>query len=202
MAFVALRYAELATRWPHLVSGMTSSAILTSADMFCQGIIQQPGPEGLDYRRTAGLASFGLLWYGGPCKWLYLCMDRWLGAKATFQNVAAKTFVDVFLHTPFGVVPGFYFVTGAFKGDSLAQTREQLKSEWMQASMGSSMFWTPAQIGNFWLVPQHYKIAYISVLSFFHKTWLSFLSNKERYAATLPATPLSSLAVAADGLTL
>ncbi|CAE7704568.1 mpv17, partial [Symbiodinium pilosum] len=178
MALVTSRYAQLAMQWPHLVSGMTSSLIMTSADVFCQAVIQKPGPEGLDYRRTTGLAIFGLVWYGGPCKWLYLRMDRWMGRKPTFRNVAAKTFFDVYVHTPFGVVPGFYLVTSCFKGMDLRQTWSQLQREWKEASLGSSVFWTPAQVFNFWFVPQHYKIAYVSTLSFAHKTWLSWVSNK------------------------
>ncbi|CAE7226490.1 mpv17 [Symbiodinium sp. CCMP2456] len=190
MAFLSARYAGLAKRWPHLVSGVTSSVIMTSADVFCQGVIQQPGPEGLDYRRTAGLAFFGMFWYGGPCKWLYLAMDRYVGQKSTFRNVVVKTLFDVYIHTPFGVVPGFYLVTGTFKGDSLTRIHAQLKREWVEASLGSSLFWTPAQVVNFWLVPQPFKIAYVSVLSFAHKTWMSWVSNRDRYALRSGSAPL------------
>ncbi|CAE7857026.1 mpv17, partial [Symbiodinium necroappetens] len=116
--------------------------------------------------------------------------DRYVGQKSTFRNVVVKTLFDVYIHTPFGVVPGFYLVTGTFKGDSLTRIHAQLQREWVEASLGSSLFWTPAQVVNFWLVPQPFKIAYVSVLSFAHKTWMSWVSNRDRYALRSGSAPL------------
>ena len=93
-----------------------------------------------------------------------------------------KTFVDVYLHTPFLLLPSFYIITGASKGQSLGESLDLLRREWFTASFGSCLFWTPVCALNFALVPQHSLILVVAVCSFFHKTWLSWLSNRERSA--------------------
>ena len=170
-------YASVSTSWPFVVAGSTSSVILTAADACCQIFIQPA--DSYDYRRTLGLAVFGATYYGGPCKLVYLGLDKFLGP--TPQNVVAKTFLDVCVHTPLAVVPSFYFVTNSVKGIPLEDTVDQLKREWTTAAGGSLVFWIPAQLLNFALVPQHSKMLYVSSLSFAHKLWLSYLANRHAY---------------------
>lgn len=49
---------------------------------------------------------------------------------------------------------------------------------WFEASFGSALFWTPVQLFMFLYIPQHCKVAYVAAFSFVHKTWLSWLSNR------------------------
>ncbi|OQR87317.1 hypothetical protein ACHHYP_09119 [Achlya hypogyna] len=170
-------YKAVSTKYPRVVAGVTASAVLTTADVTCQKILQVDG-DGLDVSRTAGLALFGLVYYGGPCKSLYLYFDKVMGTTPTPRTVFLQTFIDCYVHTPLLLIPSFYFITNAVKGKSVEETAIQLKREWHTASFGSVLFWTPAQIVNFWAVPQHSKILFVAGLSFVHKTWLSWLSNR------------------------
>mmetsp|Transcript_19650 Transcript_19650/g.25448 ORF Transcript_19650/g.25448 Transcript_19650/m.25448 type:complete len:230 (+) Transcript_19650:60-749(+) len=177
--FLSQKYAMASMRWPHAIAGATSTIVLTSADLVCQTFVQPN--ENLDLRRTLSLSCFGAIWYGGPCKFLYLRLDKMFGSKPTFMNAATKTFIDVYIHTPFALVPCFYFITNTVKGISLLETREQLQKEWATASFGSILFWTPMQAANFYFIPQTFKVPFISCFSFCHKLWLSYLANRERY---------------------
>jgi hypothetical protein len=179
-------YKAVSTKHPRIVAGLTASCVLTSADATCQAVLQPPiDGQSYDFRRTAGLALFGLVWYGGPCKSLYLLFDKVLGTVPTARNVVLQTVIDCYIHTPFALVPAFYYITNGVKGKTVHETTEQLKREWLTASFGSAAFWTPAQIFNFWLVPQHSKILYVAWLSFAHKTWLSWLANRHERAQRL-----------------
>ncbi|KAH9089119.1 hypothetical protein LEN26_019283 [Aphanomyces euteiches] len=173
-------YKAVSTKYPRLVAGATACTVLTSADLTCQTILQPPGENdtGYDWSRTAGLALFGLHYYGGPCKSLYLYFDKVMGTKPTPRTVVIQTFVDCYVHTPVALIPSFYLITNSVKGKSLDETRVQLEREWFEASFGSVLFWTPAQLVNFWCVPQHSKILFVACFSFIHKTWLSWLSNR------------------------
>jgi hypothetical protein len=115
-------------------------------------------------------------------------------------------FFDVYFHTPFFLVPTFYFFTGMIKGpgvpntpfiwpenygqqeeipsvsEQLQKIKTQLSNEWLEASFGSMLFWTPVQFINFTTVPQYARIPFITSCSFFHKSWLSWVSNRERRA--------------------
>ncbi|KAF0694357.1 Aste57867_14768 [Aphanomyces stellatus] len=172
-------YKTMSAKYPRVVAGCTASVVLTSADATCQTVLQPPDePKGYDWSRTAGLALFGLVYYGGPCKTLYLYFDKVFGTKPTAKTVAIQTFLDCYIHTPATLIPAFYFITNAVKGKRVDETLVQLRREWFTASFGSIVFWTPVQVVNFWVVPQHSKILFVACFSFLHKTWLSWLSNR------------------------
>mmetsp|Transcript_12094 Transcript_12094/g.23293 ORF Transcript_12094/g.23293 Transcript_12094/m.23293 type:complete len:101 (-) Transcript_12094:187-489(-) len=88
--------------------------------------------------------------------------------------------IDCYLHTPFLLIPSFYALTGSIKGQTPKEWGRQLRDEWMTASFGSVLYWTPVQIVCFRFVPQHTRIAFVTGMSFFHKAWLSWLSNRKR----------------------
>ena len=104
--------------------------------------------------------------------------------RATPATAAAlKVGLDVYVHSPLLLVPSFYMITGTVKGQSLWHSLEQLRSEWLTASFGTAVFWTPLCFLNFRFVPQHSRILVVSIGSFMHKAWLSHLSNRERHRA-------------------
>jgi len=115
---MAERYSIFSQNRPHTAAAFTASAILGAADVssqFLQHWIPQRrrllGAEtkfcrdmSIDWRRTAGLTTFGFIHYGGACKWLYLWYDRLLGTAPTLRNAAAKMVFDVYVHSPFLLV--------------------------------------------------------------------------------------------------
>jgi len=173
---VGKRYASFSIRRPFLAAAFTAGSILTGADLFSQSLECSFGGKPFEYdlRRTMSLAAFGFLYYGGPVKLLYLMYDKF------FRTAAMKVMFDVGVHTPFMLIPMFYGITCTVKGKPMSETWKQLKEEWKEASLGSIGFWLPTCFVNFALVPQHSRILVISVMSFFHKTWLSWVSNRRR----------------------
>ena len=77
------------------------------------------------------------------------------------------------------MIPSFYLITFCLRGQEVRSTLAQLKREWWEAAFGSVLFWTPIQLCMFYYVPQHCKVAYVAAFSFIHKTWLSWLSNRD-----------------------
>ena len=136
--------------------------------------------DGVDAGRTLALATFGFFHYGVTAKTLYLWYDRILGKTPTVRNAMTKMVLDVYVHTPLLLIPTFYAITCSLRGRSVDETASQLRREWWDASFGSAVFWTPLCLLNFLYVPQHSRIAAISVGSFVHKTWLSWLSNRHK----------------------
>jgi len=62
----------------------------------------------------------------GPCKALYLMYDRAFGTSPTLRTAALKMAADVYVHSPLLLVPSFYAITGAAKGQTPAQIAEQV----------------------------------------------------------------------------
>lgn len=169
-------YADLSMKYPHAVASSTAGFNLFVADVTAQAIVGEPG-EAWDSRRTLALTTFGLLYYGGVNKYMYLCFDRFLPGRPMFT-----AFIDVWVHGPFIFMPSFYWLTGTVKGQSQSNIWALLQKEWLVASTGSAIYWTPVQMFCFACVPQHSRIPYVTFCSFFQKTWLSWLSNRERVA--------------------
>lgn len=178
---VGSTYAGVSTSHPHTIAGLSAAGVVCSADLTCQLAFQRSADGSIDWPRTIGLTVFAAWHYGGPAKFLYLTYDRLLGTAPHMQVAVKKMLCDVYVHTPFLLIPSFYAITGAFKGQSLTGSVAQLKAEWFEASFGSALFWTPICAFNFRYIPQHSRILTVSVASFVHKTWLSYLSNRQRH---------------------
>lgn len=193
---IGSRYADVSTRRPHLVASATASGIIFSADVTCQLTLQRDAKNGIDWRRTGGLTVFAAWHYGVPGKYLYLAYDRVLGVTPTLRTAVLKMLFDVYVHGAILVVPSFYMITNTIKGYSPTQIADQLRREWWDAAFGTCLFWTPLCFINFRFIPQHSRILFVSIGSFAHKMWMSWLSNRERHHARL-ATGMTACAVAA-----
>ena len=114
----------------------------------------------------------------------------------------------MYIHGAVLLVPNYYLITGVIKGQSLEQIGTQLRAQWSSAAFGMCFFWSPLCATNFLFVPQHSQILFVSVFSFLHKTWMSWLSNRQRHrerlelsnsieATTVAAPPLVATSPAA-----
>ena len=177
-------YARFSTAHPHAAAAATAGSIICAADLTCQTMIDKKSE--LDVRRTAALTIFGAWHYGVPAKALYLLYDRVIGTDPSFATALKKMILDVYVHTPFLLIPSFYLITCVVRGRTPQQALHQLRAEWAVASFGSALFWTPLCLCNFLFVPQHSRIVFVSVFSFVHKTWLSWLSNRPNSGCKQP----------------
>ena len=119
------------------------------------------------------------MYYGLPAKLMYMWYDRRFGS-----NVLLTSLFDCYVHFPFLLLPSFYLITQTVgKGSSLRTAWARMRAEWRTAVAGSAVFWTPASFVSFGMVPQHSRVLVIAAFSFVHKTWLSWLSNRESVGA-------------------
>lgn len=151
-----------------------------------------------DKRRTLGMTTFGLFYYGFPCKLLYMSYERVLGPGVPI----VKAVFDSCVHTPFVLIPSFYFVTCTVKGQESHGPKgwiQQLEREWYVASTASAAFWVPAQIICFRFLPLTCRVQYICTLSLFQKAGLSWYSNRTRVEQAKLDAKRNSPAVHAHG---
>lgn len=174
---VGLRYAKFSERRPYVCAFLTSGSVLCSADITGQTLTRHDGQQH-DWKRTIALTAWGMWHYGFPQKFWYIQLQRVFG-----QRQALMTFLDVYIWSPIHLIPSFYIGTGMIRGKTFEQCIAQLKNEWFEASTGTALFWTPLVWTNFKFVPQHSQILIIVTCSFLHKTWLSYLSNREQQQA-------------------
>jgi len=161
-----------------LIAGATAGVMCTGADVFAQYVTAKftDKPFLWDKRRTLGMGVFGMVWYGGPMKALYLMYDRVIGV-GSLKQAALTACIDIFGHTWFFLVPCFYFITGIIRGKTPDAIQKQLKEEWWGGCKGMAAFWLPTCTVNFFFVPQHSRVLFICVCNFANKTWLSWYTN-------------------------
>jgi len=181
---VVLRYTRFSDAKPHTAAGLTAFCVLGSADMTAQFLEMRFGDRrgGWSPRRTLSLVVFGVCYYGGPCKWLYLrypaFFERMIPncTKATKKITAAL--VDCGMVTPVLMIPMFYLITMTIKGESLSNVWKRYKADCVEVTSGTFAYWFPVVSTNFYYVPHHSQILVIVVGSFIHKCWLSWVSNR------------------------
>jgi len=161
---------------PFLVSGVSSAGMLGIADVGAQSITC-PG-EPWDCRRTLSMASWGIVWYGGPQVWLWTSLYPRLIGRGTMGRAVASGFADCCVNVPFFLLPCFYTWTGFVKGQTFQASCEQLRAEWYESSTGMVAFWLPFQSLNMRYTPPHLQTFMVSLANIVNKTWLSWLSNR------------------------
>jgi len=172
-----IRYNNWSTREPYKCGIATGVTMLTLSDLFAQ---RYTSNEPYNWKRTFGMALFGATYYGVFMKRLYFQYEIWFGAKATFKSSAQKTSFDLFINSPFILLPYYYLLTQSIQGYSLKEIEQKFRSEFWGSYIGTLGFWIPGCLGNFYFVPVQLRILFLCWLSFCHKFWLSWFSNKDK----------------------
>ena len=134
------RYIRLSSTYPYVTASISAGCVLFAADVSAQLLTNTTSVW--DHKRTLSLSIFGFVYYGGPCKALYFLYDKVFSPKQFMM----KAMIDCCVHTPFLLVPCFYYITGILKGDNVDNITSQLRKEWFVASTGSVAFWLPMQL--------------------------------------------------------
>lgn len=169
-------YKNFSKTKPYICASITGFSVLSISDITSQKVSKWNTNYPYDYRRTVGLAMFGFLYYGFACRKIYFMYDKLFG----MGKPILKSVIDCTLHTPFLLLPSFYFITGTCKGDSVHKIYEQLKSEWIVTASGTSAYWIPLMLISFRYMTPETRILYITSCSYIHKTALSWYTNRER----------------------
>jgi hypothetical protein len=130
----------LSSTYPYVTASISAGCVLFAADVSAQLLTNTTSVW--DHKRTLSLSIFGFVYYGGPCKALYFLYDKVFSPKQFMM----KAMIDCCVHTPFLLVPCFYYITGILKGDNVDNITSQLRKEWFVASTGSVAFWLPMQL--------------------------------------------------------
>merc|ERR1712129_152115 len=171
-----------AERNPYVASGCSCCMTLFLTDVAAQQLTC-PG-ESWDSARGIAMATWGLVWYGGPQQMFWMRLYPWVAARFAMPGSAGsatiKTFLDCGVNNLVAYTPCFYLWTGFVKGYTLERSMELLKQEYSVACTGIFGFWTPVQFVNFYLMPPHLVTYVVQIANIVQKTWLSWLSNRTR----------------------
>ncbi|EOD14505.1 hypothetical protein EMIHUDRAFT_461485 [Emiliania huxleyi CCMP1516] len=95
------------------------------------------------------------------------------GRLATAKRVAVNQFVV----SPLVYFPLFWLCTGVIQGLSLGETVSRARAGFRKLYSRSLLYWLPVQCVQFSLVPQRYKVVFLSVAGLLWTTLLSVVAG-------------------------
>jgi len=174
---IRVHYNQISGNKPYITAMLTGGSILTISDLTAQFVSSRfTDNYRFDLRRTFALCAFGTFYYGLIARKLYFVYESVFGPG----RAVLKASVDCSIHTPFLLLPCFYAITGTFKGQTPIEIYEQFKKEWWTSSTASIAYWYPMMWINFRYCTPQTRILFISTGSWFHKSALSWYSNRSR----------------------
>ena len=177
LKIVQRNYVAFSPKHQYLSSMVTGGSILTVSDSAAQYLSSKwINNYQFDYRRTLSMFMFGTFYYGIIARSVYSLYDVILGPK----NAMVKAFMEIGPHAWMLFTPAFYYSTGIIKGYDTEYITNQLKNEYLTASTGTALYWTPVMFASFRYCTIHTRILWVASFSFIHKTALSWYSNRTR----------------------
>lgn len=134
-----------------------------------------------DYKRNAAFLLYGSLYQGISQEFIYNHLyPVWFGSGNEIPVVLTKVAFDLLVQTTLVTLPMAYCIKGAIFGTNL---QESLTKYWKDVQTQGLLqkyftLWGPVQCLTFGVVPEHYRVTFIAVVSFFWLIILSQISSK------------------------
>ncbi|KAH8978039.1 hypothetical protein EDB86DRAFT_2816491, partial [Lactarius hatsudake] len=166
-------YSNLLLKRPLTTQCATSAVLFATGDVIAQQVIERKRSKH-DFARTARLTFFGGCLLGPPIsKWIAF-LGRLRFATPT-KAVIYRTWLDQMLMAPL-VVGSFFVSMSLLEGKGASGVVDNLSTVRVP-----SLWWlvyTPTQLVNFTVVPPQFRFVFVSTVSLFWNTYLSFVNAK------------------------
>ena len=137
----------------------------------------------LDIRRTISFVVYGALYQGMAQELIYNNLYTYLfGSATTARVVAKKVLFDAFFHNALVCIPMAYAVKSFVFNYSLATAIRQYIDDVVHHGLLLKYYalWMPVNAMIFTVVPTHWRISVMAVVSFFWMIILSTISSRAR----------------------
>jgi hypothetical protein len=131
----------------------------------------------LDMRRNIGFLIYGSLYQGISHEYIFNHLyPAWFGTGTSLEEVAIKVAFNLFLQTTLVTLPIFYLLQAGMVGDSCQTALVKYKHDIVRKELWQKcwLLWGPTMCVTFSVVPEHWRVTFVAVVSFF---WLILLSS-------------------------
>lgn len=165
---------------PFVAAALTCGTKASAADYVAQRRLSKKSNDGLskiDTARNIAFLLYGAVYQGMAQEFIYNHLyPMWFGTDTSVLVVLKKVLFDLLIQTTLVTLPIAYLTKAAI-GRYPAQ--EGLKRYWEDITTNGIlskyfMLWGPVQCLTFSIVPEHLRVSFIAVVSFF---WLIILST-------------------------
>lgn len=136
-----------------------------------------------DWRRNLGYLLYGSIYQGIAQEFIYNTLyPVFFGTGSDVVTVVKKVCFDLFFQTTLVTLPTAYYIKNIVLGTTLGQSTRQYLQDVQHANLLTKYFllWGPVQAITFSIVPEHFRITFIAMVSFFWVIILSSISSRTR----------------------
>ena len=148
--------------------------------------------KGLDVQRALAFLLYGAVYQGLAQEYTYNHLYPVLfGTETTVINVLKKVFCDMFVQTPLLTLPIAYYAKALLVGNSFRHAMTHYVDDIRNRGLLFKFWglWTPVQCLTFSIIPEHFRVSFIAMVSFFWVIILSSLSAANDAGANAKSSP-------------
>ncbi|BDA42748.1 Peroxisomal membrane protein PMP22 [Coccomyxa sp. Obi] len=173
------RYLRRLEKNPLQTKALTSSVIAGFSDVVAQRMIWK-GP--LNWRRTAALAVFGLVWSGPANHYWQAFLERVFRGKRDAATLCKKVLLDQLTYGPFNNILFMSYIALIVEGRSWEFTQAKLFRDFAGIQKNGWRLWPLASLINYAYVPLRLRVLFVNVVAFF---WSTFMILRSRTSMPL-----------------
>ena len=122
----------------------------------------------------------GLVWSGPITHYWYKLLFGKLtkSIKDPLLGLIVQIFLDAIIFSPV-TVSGYLTVRSLLEGSGFAGAKEKCSTKLFGAVKGAWKFWPAINAINFSIVPMHFRVLYMNVMSVFWSGYLTHVNSKK-----------------------
>ncbi|KOC63833.1 Mpv17-like protein [Habropoda laboriosa] len=168
MRIIFVKFRELSQKYP-IVRGMASYSIIWPTG----SLIQQKllGQDELNYLQALRFSLYGGF-FVAPTLYCWLRSSSYFWPKSDLKSAITKALIEQVTYSP-AAMCCFFFGMNLLEMKPIAECVEEVKRKFWPTYKVGVCVWPVLQTINFFLVPEHNRVVYVSFCSLI---WTSFLA--------------------------
>ncbi|KAI5953647.1 SYM1 [Candida jiufengensis] len=182
MRFLFQKYHQLLLKRPLLVNVCSTGILLGSGDVLAQWLFPMHPNQPFDYLRTLRAVIYGSIIFAPIGHEWYKILNtkiKWHGKNERTISTLLRVGVDQLFFSPIIGIPLYYTAMTILenKRPFIENIQEKFHTSYWVTLKGNWLVWPFFQFLNFYLLPVHYRLLAVNVVSIAWNTYLSYINN-------------------------
>ena len=150
-----------------------------------------------DWKRNLAYTVYGSIYQGIMQEYIFNTLyPMFFGYGTDMATVAMKVTFNLLVHAPFITIPIAYIVKALLYKESFQQAFTKYWNDIRYNGLLTKFFmvWGPVQSITFSIVPEHWRVTFIAIISFFWMVILSSTASKPTHTSPVTSTGLLKVA--------
>ncbi|CAK0760882.1 hypothetical protein CVIRNUC_002809 [Coccomyxa viridis] len=172
------RYLRQLEKRPLETKALTSAGLAGLSDIVAQRIVSRGV---LNWRRTAAMALFGLVWSGPSMHFWQQLQERIFKGRRDTATLIKRVLLDQLTFGPLSNAVFMSYIALVVEGRSFDFTKAKLYTDFSGVQKNGWRLWPLASWVTYQYIPLRLRVLFVNVVAFF---WSTFLNYSSRTALT------------------